>query len=423
MKKFALVLVVFLLVLAGCKTSETVVLTPEEPKPEVPFLLGLEVLQRDNFSILQGKRVGLVTNPTGVDRQLKSTIDILHESELVNLVSLFGPEHGVRGNFSAGDKVGNQTDAKTGLPVFSLYGKDRKPNAEAMALVDVMVYDIQDIGARSYTYISTMGLVMEAAADFGKEVVVLDRPNPLGGERVEGPLVSEGFYSFVSQFKIPYLYGLTAGELARMLNYEGLLSDGKQCTLQVVPMQAYTRDMTFDETGLQWVPTSPHIPHYESAFYYAVSGIIGEIDPNLIGIGYTLPFQTLATETINADSLADAMNALNLEGVLFRPIYFKPYYQAKKGQELQGVQVHITDFKKARLTQIQFYFLQVAHQLNPSFNIFKDKENRYRMFDLGCGTDTIRKALMEDFNFDRIKPVWERDAEQFKAASEKYYLY
>ncbi|PKP09470.1 MAG: DUF1343 domain-containing protein [Bacteroidetes bacterium HGW-Bacteroidetes-4] len=423
MKNYAQVLVFFLLAFAGCKTSETVVLTPEETKAEIPFLLGLEVLQQDNFSILQGKRVGLVTNPTGVDSHLKSTIDILHESELVNLVALFGPEHGVRGNFSAGDKVGNQTDSKTGLPVFSLYGKDRKPNAEAMALIEVMVYDIQDIGARSYTYISTLGLVMEAAADFGKEVVVLDRPNPLGGERVEGPLVSEGFFSFVSQFKIPYLYGLTAGELTRMLNYEGLLSEGKQCSLQVVPMQGYAREMTFAETGLQWVPTSPHIPHYESAFYYAVSGIIGEIDPNLIGIGYTLPFQTLATENINADSLADAMNALNFEGVLFRPIYFKPYYQAKKGQELQGVQVHITDFKKANLTQIQFYFLQVAHQLNPSFDIFKGKESRYRMFDLGCGTDTIRKALMEDFNFDRIKPLWERDAAKFKAESQKYYLY
>jgi len=219
------------------------------------------------------------------------------------------------------------------------------------------------------------------------------------------------------------VYGLTCGELARLLNYEGLLASGKQCKLQVVPMQGYHRSMTFEETGLLWVPPSPHIPTFESSFYYAATGIIGEIDPNLIGIGYTLPFQTLATEKINADNLADAMNALNMQGVVFRPIYFKPYYKDKKGQELQGVQIHLTDFKRANLTQIQFYFLQEAFKLDSTFNIFSEKENRYRMFDLGCGSDTIRKELMIDFNFERIKSIWENDATAFKELSKKYFLY
>ena len=170
---------------------------------------GVEVLSERGFDLLQGKRVGLVTNPTGVDSRLRSTIDILHEH--VNLTALFGPEHGVRGDFSAGDHVGDQVDPMTGIPVYSLYGSNRKPNKESLENVDVIVYDIQDIGARSYTYISTMGLVMEAAAALNKEVVILDRPNPLGGIRVEGPLVEEDFFSFVSQYRIPYVYGLTCG--------------------------------------------------------------------------------------------------------------------------------------------------------------------------------------------------------------------
>ena len=186
---------------------------------------GIEVMADRGFEMLKGKRVGLVTNPTGVDGSLRSTIDILHAN--VNLTALFGPEHGVRGDFSAGDHVGDQVDAQTGIPVYSLYGANRKPNRESLENVDVLVYDIQDIGVRSYTYISTMGLVMEAAAEMDKEVVVLDRPNPLGGIRVEGPLVEDGFHSFVSQYSIPYVYGLTCGELALMLNGEGMLEGGQ----------------------------------------------------------------------------------------------------------------------------------------------------------------------------------------------------
>ncbi len=303
---------------------------------------GIEILRERDFDLLKGKRVGLVTNPTGVDRQLRSTIDILHEH--VQLTALFG--------------------------------KDRKPDREALEQVDVIVYDIQDIGVRSYTYISTMGLVMEAAADLEKEVVILDRPNPLGGLRVEGPLVKDGFHSFVSQYSIPYIYGLTCGELALFLNGEGMLDEGRRCKLQVVPMEGWSRAMTFDGTGLQWVPTSPHIPDYKTAFYYPATGIIGELDPNMIGIGYTLPFQTLVTEHIDAGRLADSMNALGLEGVIFRPIHLKPYYMAKKGQALQGVQIHLTDPGNAVLTEIQFCFLQEARKIDPAFDVFAGREDR-----------------------------------------------
>jgi uncharacterized protein YbbC (DUF1343 family) len=382
---------------------------------------GIEVLAENDFDLLQGKRVGLVSNPTGVDGSLRSTIDILHAH--VNLTALFGPEHGVRGDFSAGDHVGDQVDSQTGIPVYSLYGSSRKPSKESLKNVDVLVYDIQDIGVRSYTYISTMGLVMEAAAEMDKEVIVLDRPNPLGGIRIEGPLVEDGFHSFVSQYSIPYVYGLTCGELALMLNGEGMLEGGKQCKLQVVPMEGWHREMTFGECGLPWVPTSPHIPDYPTAYFYPATGIIGELDPNMIGIGYTLPFRLLATENIDAQQLSDAMNALKIDGVAFRPIWFKPYYMAKKGTPLQGVQIHLTDPLRAPLTSIQFWFLQEAHKLDPSFDPFKGKEDRYRMFDMVCGSDRLRTSIMSNFSFKEIQEYWNRDVDRFRELSIPYYLY
>lgn len=387
-------------------------------------MTGIEVLEASGFELLEGKRVGLVTNPTGVDRRLNSTIDLLHAH--VELTALFGPEHGVRGNFSAGDHVGDRTDPHTGIPVYSLYGKNRRPDSAALARVDVIVYDIQDIGVRSYTYISTMGMVMEAAADHHKEVVILDRPNPLGGCRVEGPPVEEGFHSFVSRYSIPYLYGLTCGELALMLNGEGMLEDARKCSLQVVPMAGWTREMTFDRTGLPWVPTSPHIPGDETALYNAATGILGELDPSMVGIGYTLPFRTLVHEHLEAEALADSMNGLGLEGILFRPIHLKPYYMAKTGEELSGVQIYVTDPREAVLTEIQFRFLGEAMKIDPSFDVFRNREDRYRMFDQVCGTDRIRKAIMEEGNVEKALEIWRGDPdkrEEFLEKARKYYLY
>ncbi len=431
MKTIYLLFAFILLNLLGCKPKQVVVQSTLEPQVKdtvVPvakeeFKLGVEMLQKSGFELLKGKRVGLVTNPTGVDSHLKSTIDILYENKEVNLVALFAPEHGVRGDFSAGDHVKNQVDAKTGIPVFSLYGKDKKPNKQAMDMIDILVYDIQDIGVRSYTYISTMGQVMEAASDFGKSLLILDRPNPLGGDRIEGSLVEDGLYSFVSRYNIPYVYGMTCGELALFLNNEGLLTDGKKCDIQVVKMAGWHRDMTYDETGLVWVPTSPHIPTWQTAFYYASTGIIGELDPNYIGIGYTLPFQTLVTPDINAELLCKNLNNLGLRGVIFRPIYYKPYYQSKAGQELQGAQIHITDFKTVDLTGIQFHFLIEAMKLNPDFKPFNVDKSKKEMFDIVCGTHFIQKAITEKQDYSVIEAYWNKDVEAFRQLSKKYYLY
>ena len=235
---------------------------------------GIETLRERNLDILQGKRVGLITNPSGVDASLRSTVDILFMAQGVKLVALFGPEHGVRGNIAAGDLIESSRDSSTGVPVFSLYGRTRKPTPEMLKGIDILVYDIQDIGCRSYTFVATLGLAMEAAAEHHIPFVVLDRPNPLGGERIEGNIVEEGFKSFVSPYPIPYVYGLTCGELAKMLNGEGMLANQVKCDLTVVPLQGWRRSMTFEQTGLPWVPTSPHIPFPSSPMYYVSTGIM-----------------------------------------------------------------------------------------------------------------------------------------------------
>ncbi|MDX9883630.1 MAG: DUF1343 domain-containing protein [Prolixibacteraceae bacterium] len=384
---------------------------------------GIEVLQLKGFDILKGKRVGLITNPTGVNSQLKSTVDILHEAKDVQLVALFGPEHGVRGNFSAGDEIEGSVDPKTQIPVFSLYGKTRKATPEMLSGIDVLVYDIQDIGARSYTYISTLGLAMEAAAENNVDFVVLDRPNPLGGNRVEGPLVEKEFVSFVSQYPVPYIYGLTPGELATCLNEEGLLKNGIKCNLHVVKMKNWKRHMVFPQTGLPWVPASPHIPRDNSAFFYSATGIMGELDANSIGVGYTLPFEVFATSWLDADALAKKMNQLKMKGVIFRPVSFKPYYMKNKGKEHSGVQIHITDFEKVKLTEMQFLLVQAAHELVPDSNLFRMNPGRWDMFDKVCGNKRIREKFTENYRYSDIQEEWEKPAAEFAIKKKRYHLY
>lgn len=389
---------------------------------KIKIKTGIEVLKEQNFKCLEGKRVGLITNPTGIDNQLKSTIDVLHEAPNVNLVALYGPEHGVRGDAHAGDTVNNERDASTGIHVHSLYGKTKKPTPEMLKGIDVLVYDIQDIGCRSFTYISTMGLAMEAAAENNIEFVVLDRPNPVGGLKVEGNLAEDKYISFVSQFKIPYLYGLTCGELALLLNGENML--GKQCKLHVVKMKGWKRSMEYTQTGLQWVPSSPHIPHPHSAVFYPISGILGELGYVSIGVGYTIPFQMFAAPWMKAEELANRMNALQLPGVIFRPIHLKPFYSVFKGEQIQGVQVHVVDFRKAALSDIQFLLMQEIAAMQPERAVFDHaNKDRYRMFDQVSGSNQIRERFSKNNRWEDIRDYWYKDVEDFRKLSKKYYLY
>lgn len=393
---------------------------------------GIDVLQENGFKQLKGKRVGLVTNPTGVNKDLVSTVDVLFEAEGVELVALFGPEHGVRGDIHAGAKVEDLVDEKTGLKMLSLYGKTRKATPEMLEGIDVMVYDIQDNGCRSFTYISTMGLLMEACAEQGIEVMILDRPNPLSGLKVEGSVVEPGYFSFVSQFEIPYIYGLTCGELATMLNEEGMLKGEKgnndtilKCNLTVIPMEGWTRDMMFQDTKLPWILPSPHVPQPESAYFYPASGIVGELTNYLnIGVGYTLPFQLFTAEWINGQEFSDALNALELPGVVFRPIHIKPFYGGLQGKSLQGVQFYYTDFQAAPASLINFYAMQVVAELYPDHKPFETADpGRFRMFDLVTGSANIRETFSKSYKVSDIEEYWNKDVESFKEKSKKYYLY
>lgn len=387
-------------------------------------LTGLERLIQNDFDLLEGKRVGLITNATGVDHNLTSIVDLFHQSPKVNLVALFGPEHGVRGDYDAGAYVESYTDERTGIPVYSLYGPTRKPSSSMLEGIDVLVYDIQDIGARSYTYISTMGLTMEAAAEEGIAYIVLDRPNPLGGLRIEGNLAEEGYRSFVSQYEIPYVHGLTVAELAKMLNQENMLENGVQVDLTVVPMKNWKREMTFSETGLHWVPTSPHIPHAYSPIFYVATGIFGELQVLSEGVGYTLPFEIFGAEWIDSHKLAANLNARDFPGVIFRPVSWRPYYGRDEGKRLEGVQIHITDYSRLNITSLGFHFLEAHHELYPDKNPFEmATDARIRMFDRVAGSSQVRLRFMENMRYNDVKDFLNKDIEVFRERSLPYLLY
>lgn len=384
---------------------------------------GIQVLKESHFAALKGKKVGLITNPTGVDEQLKSTVDLFYQSPQVEMVALFGPEHGVRGNYSAGKKISNKRDPITGIPVYSLYGNSKKPDPHMLRDIDVLVYDIQDIGVRSYTYISTMGLAMEAAAENDIEFMVLDRPNPLGGNKIEGNLAEEAYFSLVGAYPIPYIYGLTAGELATMINEEGWLSGGKKCDLTVIEMQGWYRNLPFKSCNLPWVPSSPHIPHAQLAQYYVATGILGELGFFNIGVGYTLPFELLGAEFINPYLIAESLNNYYKGNVIFRPLSYTPYYGSKANKLLHGLQIYILEPDSVELMSIQFKFLEVFHKIYPNVDIIEESKTRMNMFDKVCGSASIREAFFTHYLYSDIEMILKKDTEAFRKKASRYYLY
>ena len=393
--------------------------------PDDKVLTGIDVLTKRQFDILKGKRIGLITNQTGVNNKLKSTLDILYESPLVNLVALFGPEHGVRGNVEGGENIYFYTDKYTNLPVYSLYGNNKKPTKKMLQDIDVLVYDIQDIGVRSYTFISSMGLVMEAAAENGIEFIVLDRPNPFGGLKVEGNIVEKDFTSFISQFPIPYVYGLTCGELAKLLAGENYINVNPKFKLSVIPMENWKREMVWEDTKLDWIPTSPHIPHSFSAYYYPMTGILGELRSVIsIGVGYTLPFQVVGAEWIDSKILTDKLNSLNLPGLFFTPITYKPYYAFGKNNSLNGSQIFINNFDLVDLTKTQFYILFTLRELYPDKNLFSmSSKSEIRMFNKAIGTDKIVKFYNDNNSLEDVLKFLDKDVANFKLLSKIYQIY
>lgn len=379
--------------------------------------LGINVLLSENMDLLKGKRIGLVTNPTGVCSNLTSTIDTLNMRPDVNLVALFGPEHGVRGDRYAGQKISSYTDEKTGLPVWSLYGKTKKPTPIMLHDIDLLIFDMQDIGSRAYTYIYTMARTMEAAKENNIPILILDHPDPLDGELVEGPILKPAFRSFIGLYPIPSVYGMTIGELALYFNSEFKID----ADLTVISMRGWKRAMTFAQTGLIWIPTSPHVPNVETPFYIAATGCIGELQTVNVGVGYTLPFQLVGTPWLVAADFAAELNRRHLPGVFFRPAFYRPYYSTLAGQNLQGVQIHIIDFKTFKPMLTQIHILAAMKKLYPSQQIFD--QTRLAMFNKAMGTDFVLKAIQGGMTAGEIYATFENDITNFMKKRKKYLLY
>lgn len=374
--------------------------------------LGVDVLQKQNFKVLEGKRIGLVTNQTGINSSGVRTRVILKRAPNVKLVALFTPEHGLDGTDLAGKYVATRKDPVTGLVAYSLYGPTRKPTAQMLKGIDALVFDMQDIGCRSYTYVSTMVKCMEAAGENGIEFIVLDRPNPLGGTRIEGPLMEPQWVSFVGQLPVPYVHGMTIGELARMANAKGWVQPA--CKLQVVPMQGWQRQMTWGETGLKWVPTSPNIPHANSPLYYVATGLVGELAGFEVGCGGATPFEIFAAKSLDAERFTNKLQGLNLSGVDF---------SRYSGGGFEGARMRIDPHAGANLTGIGAYMLAEANQ-GASPSVFKRSAGEHLTMFYKCyGSDSVRAQIERGVPASQIIAGWAAGVARFGSAREPFLLY
>lgn len=377
---------------------------------------GVELLLQERLDLVAGKRVGLVTNPTGVDHTLRSSIDLLAEHPQVQLVALFGPEHGVRGDAQAGDAVASARDRRTGVPMHSLYGQTREPTPEMLDGIDVLVFDIQDVGARFYTYPYTLANVMRAARRAGVPVVVPDRPNPVGGRLVEGPVLEPEFASFVGMFPIPIRHGMTIGELARLFN----AAFGIGADLHVVPMPAWQRDRAEPGRLMPWVPPSPNMPTPETALVYPGTALFEGTNVSE-GRGTTRPFETVGAPFVDADALAARMNAMGLPGVRFRPAWFTPTFSKHAGALCGGIQVHVTDRDAFRPVRTGVAMLAAMQAMYPDDFAFLDGEPPF--FDRLAGNGWLRQAVIAGESADAIVARWQSDLQQFETLRQRYLLY
>lgn len=385
-------------------------------------LTGIHVLMQQKFASLRGKRVGLVTNQTGITRDGRSTIDVLARAPGVKLVALFGPEHGIRGQVQAGRTVRSSRDARTGLPVYSLYGAAKRPTPHMLRGLTALVFDMQDIGSRSYTYISTLGACMEACAQQGIELIVLDRPNLLGGNRIEGNIRESTFRSFVGAYPIPYNHGLTIGELARMINGRGWAGK-KRCRLSIVSMRGYRRQMRPEDTRLPWIATSPNIPYAYSPYFYAATGMVGELSALSIGIGTAFPFQVAGAPGLDAQALARELSRRRLAGVTFSPVQWKPVRGAYAGRTCTGVQINFTNVEAASLTRVNFEIMDAVRKIQPSRRFFGASRAKDRMFDLCAGTARVRRLFQAGHSSASIWAAWNTGRATFLTQRKPYLLY
>jgi uncharacterized protein YbbC (DUF1343 family) len=377
---------------------------------------GSQILIQHHLSALQGARIGLVTNPTGLDATLRPTLDLLLEAGL-NVTALFGPEHGIRGDAPAGAHVASGVDPVTGIPVHSLYGPTKKPTPEMLEAVDLLLFEIQDAGARFYTYTWTLALCMEAAAECGKRLIVLDRPNPIGGEAVEGGLIRPGLETFVGLRPIPIRHGLTHGEIARWLNGRF----GPACDLTVIPMEGWRRSMYWEETGLPFVPASPATNMPTMLQLYPGTCFIEGVNLSE-GRGTSLPFQVFGAPWLNERAVVAELTLRNLPGVLFRPHHFTPLTSKHQGEFCRGVQVHVVDKRALRPVELGAHLLDVVRQLHPEqFEWVKGSTRHW--IDLLTGSSLLREAINAGAPIEPVLATWREEAEAFRAEAAPFLLY
>ena len=391
---------------------------------EASVLVGVDVFFKEKkYEAYRDKRVGLITNQTGINREMLSTVDLfLDKKHGLKLAALFSPEHGMSGHAYAWESVADQK-GPGGIPVYSLHGKTRRPTAQMLKNIDVLIYDIQDIGCRSYTYSTTLFYAMEEAARLGIAFVVLDRPNPINGLYVEGPMLKEKWRSFIGYIDVPYCHGLTIGELARYFNAEYKIG----CELTVIPMRGWQRWMRYADTGLPWIPTSPNIPEAQTPLYYASTGMIGELSIVSIGIGSALPFKVLGAPWIKGKEFCDLLNEQCLPGVTFFPYYFRPFHGLFKANDCQGALLVITDHTTYRPLATQYMLLGVLSLLYPKEMQEKLQAMAPHKKELFCkanGNEEIFTLLCkEKYVAWKCIAFQKQEREQFRKVRQKYLIY
>ena len=384
-----------------------------ERPPAARIELGNEVFLRETWRDLHGRRVGIITNQSGVTSRLESVVDALLGHGRIAVTAIYAPEHGFRGDRGAGADVASYVDPVTHLPVYSLYGASKHPSAEMLAGVDVLLFDIQDVGSRAYTYVSTMAYAMQGAKLYDKEFWVLDRPNPIGGW-TEGPVLEPAFESFIGLYPIPMRHGMTVGELATLYNERF----GIGARLRVVRMNGWRRSAIWPDTGLQWIATSPNVPDWRTAFVYVGTGLIDNAGINN-GSGYTKPFFLAGAPGIDGRPLAARLNGRSLHGVWFQPTAWTPYVGFWKGKELTGVELIVFDPRRFVAIRTAVEILTAVRDLFPHAIAIPDA----KALDRDWGTDSLRSGLLAGMSPEAILAQWAPGVSRFEAMRSPYLLY
>lgn len=390
----------------------------------IKVTVGADLLFTDEYvHLLKNKKVGLITNHTAVNSKMQSTVDLLKEhakTHSYTLKGLFAPEHGIKGSAYASEEIQNEKDPD-GIPIYSLHGSTQRPTETMLKKIDILVYDIQDIGSRSYTYITTLFYAMEAAAKKGIPLIVLDRPNPINGIVVDGPMLEEKWRSTVGYIDVPYCHGMTIGELAKFFNAEYKI----HCKLEVIPMRGWQRQMTFQETGLPWIPTSPYVPEATTPFFYPITGLIGELSIVNIGIGYTLPFKLIGAPWINATEFTKQLNGQKFPGVHFEPFYYRPFYGKFAHEDCQGALIVVNDPLKFKPVATQYLIIGILKGMYPTQfqNALIASKSRKEMFCKVNGTEEVYTVMAESKNIVwKLRALHKKEREDFLLLRKKYLI-